>query len=140
MGDIDITEDEESSTEELSLKQIILSHIKKISEMVCQELTKGYWEDKPVKTSGGVIILKKYHPDLMEGYCNAVNFLIDVVYPWADTKFQTYIEAIEKEDEPTEIKERLLLKRKIFKEINIMFERKHFFDSKEFGRETFKQR
>ena len=79
--------------------------------------------------------VKKYHPDLMEGYCNAVNFLIDITYPLADKTFKDFIDTIELKEEIKDMKEKLLLKRKIFKQINIMFERIDFFGSSEFRTE-----
>ena len=117
--------------EESSMKEIVLRHIKKISDISCQELTGGYWQEKPFKTSGGVIFTKEYHEDVREAYCNAIDFLIDVLYPTSDSLFRRYIDDNEKLEETFEIKAKLLIKRKIFKEINKMFERTNFFSSNE---------
>lgn len=128
LGDVDIEETTEYGGEVTSIKQIALLHIKQIGKMICQELTPGHWEKKPVKTATGTLILEKYHPDLKIGYCNAVDFLADIVTPWGDDQFKTFMneEFYKKEDEikPNDIK----IRKKVFREMNIMFEREGFFD------------
>jgi hypothetical protein len=118
----------------LSIKEIILRHIKKISDICCQEFTGGYWEKKPMKTSSGIIFTETYHEDIREMYCNGMDFLIDVIYPMGDKILKQIIEEHEKKDY-TDIKEKLRAKRIIFKEINIMFERINFWQSSGIGNE-----
>jgi hypothetical protein len=135
MVDYEITDEEDETSEESSIKHIVLSHIGKISKICCQELTEGYWQDKPIKTGGGVVITRTYHPDLKEAYCNAVDFLVDICYPLADKPFQDFMDIEEKKEEEKDKKEKLKQKRKTFKQLNIMFERKGFFESSEFADE-----
>jgi hypothetical protein len=130
--DMEISDDEgEMQAIQLNLKEIILRHIKKISDICCKEFTGGYWEKKPIKTGTGILFTEQYHDDVREAYCNAVDFLIDVLYPLADDDFRKYIKTNEDVDKDStlEIKEKLKLKRKIFKEINIMFDRVGLFGS-----------
>ena len=82
-----------------------------------------------MKVEGGVFFTEIYHPDLREAYCNAVNFLIDVTYPLSDSIFKKYIDEEESKSDMGDVKEKLKAKRKIFKQINIMFERYDFFRS-----------
>ncbi len=112
-----------------SIKEIVLRHIRKISDLSCKEFTGGYWEKKPIKTSGGTMFTEEYHEDVRAAYCNSVDFLIDVLYPLGDSTFKTHIDSNEKVDEVIEIEKKIIIKRKTFKEINKMFERTNFFQS-----------
>lgn len=125
-------ESEYENKEGLSIKEIILRHLRKISDICCQEFTGGYWQKKPIKTAGGIIFTETYHQDIREAYCNAIDFLIDVLYPSGDKDFKKYVDAnenIDKEEE--DIKKRLIKKRKTFKEMNLMFDRINFWTSQE---------
>jgi hypothetical protein len=112
----------------VSINDIILRHIRKISDICCQEFTGGYWQRKPVKTAGGVLFTEEYHEDVRQAYCNAVDFLIDVLYPLADTEFKKYVDSNESNTDFSllEIKEKVNHKRKTFKQINTMFNRVNF--------------
>ena len=115
---------------QLSINEIILRHIRKISDISCKEFTGGYWERKPMTTASGVMFTEKYNEDVREAYCNSVNFLLDVIYPLSDDTLRTYLdehEDIDKEEE--DIKKKLKQKRKTFKQINIMFERINFWNT-----------
>ena len=135
MVDFEITDEEEEPNEESSIKSIVLTHIGKISKICCQELTDGYWQDKPVKTGGGVVIIRTYHPDLKESYCNAVDFLVDICYPLSDKPFKDIVDIDRGIEEYKKNKDKLKQKRKLFQELNIMFDRKGFFESGEFQNE-----
>lgn len=115
-----------------NMKQIVLRHIEKIGGLMCQELTPGFWEKKPVKMQGGVMFSEEWHQDSRRAYCNAVDFLCDTVYPWADKVFKekidtSYIEqesdqaSIEKDE--NYIKKMVILRRKIYRSIMVMFQR-----------------
>lgn len=130
-----ISEEEEEQTEESSIKQIVLSHIKRIGQICCKEFTGGYWQKKPVKTQGGIFFSEMYIEDTREEYCNAINFLTDIVYPLSDKKFKEYIDTFKEKEDEADINKKVKQKRKIFQEINIMFERVGFFSSSEFRKE-----
>lgn len=133
---VEIFEATEYKDEVTSIKQIVLSHIKKISNIVCQELTPGYWEKKPMKVGNGLAMAETYQPDLRFAYCNSVAFLVDLIYPLSDAEFKTAVNTfweVEEKENKTEEQIYSLLKasKKIFREANIMFERTNFFDSTE---------
>lgn len=131
---------EEYGDKEVTLKMIAMLHIKKISDIACQELSPGWWERKPVSVGGGVFMAEKYHPDLREAYCNAVNFLADLCYPDADGIFQKEYVDIENEIADAKrkaneikmnrddwLKIQLEYKRKIFQSLIVMFNRANYF-------------
>ena len=127
-GDTEFSDEGDYQQQQLNIKEIILRHVRKISDICCKEFTGGYWSRKPVKTSGGVMFTEEYHEDIREAYCNAVDFLVDMLYPLGDKELQEYLnknEIVDK-DWGEDIKAKLISKRKTFKEINIMFERINF--------------
>ena len=121
-------------------KELVGRHMRKISDITVKELTPSYWNKKPIKTQSGVMFTEEYHEDLREAYCNAVDFLVDVLLPNGDQKFKDYIldndndfecELDSCQDERSKnkiIKNKLKLKRKIFREINMMFFRTNFWN------------
>ena len=136
-ADMEFSDEGDYQQQELNIKEIILRHIRKISDICCKEFTGGYWERKPVKTAGGILFTEQYHEDVREAYCNAVDFLTDMLFPLGDKDLQKYLnenEDIEK-DWGEDIKAKLKRKRQTFKEINIMFERINFWGSTSSGDE-----
>jgi len=134
-SDIEFREQSEYQGEQkYSIKEIILRHIRKISDLCCQEFTGGYWEKKPIKTATGIMFMETYHQDVREAYCNSVDFLVDVIYPFADkdTELKKYLDENEKIDiEQDDIKTKLKHKKKTFRQINMMFERINFWQGME---------
>lgn len=141
---MDIIEDTGISTQkgQVDIKAVILRHIRKISDLTCQELTPRYWDKKPVKIGGGVVMAEIYHPDLREAYINAVDFLLDVILPYTcDEKGNPFDKVLKKlkEEEDTEferlngtqddwIRIKLRLRRRLFGEIMIFINRFNFFE------------
>jgi hypothetical protein len=126
--DVEFSDDGDYQQQQLNIKEIILRHLRKIGDICCKEFTGGYWSKKPVNTAGGILFIEQYHEDVRESYCNAVDFLADMIYPLSDEELQTYLsdnEDIDK-DWGEDIKGKLKHKRKTFKQINIMFERINF--------------
>jgi hypothetical protein len=124
--DFEIKEESDYMQEGLNVKETILRHIRKIGDICCQEFTGGYWNKKPIKTQSGIMFTEEYHQDVREAYCNAVDFLIDVVYPSSDKELKKYIDDNEPIGIKVDIQEKLILKRRTFRQINIMFERTNF--------------
>lgn len=110
-----------------SLKEIALMHIRKISQICCAEFSKGYWEEKPLKVGGGIAMTRTYHPDMRAVFCNAVDFLVWIVYPTSDSDFKAKAEGITEDEK--DLDKKLAERKKIFREVNLMFERTNFFDS-----------
>lgn len=130
--DFSVQEEGEFNQAVPSLKEICLIHIRKISEICCSEFTKGYWEEKPIKIGGGIAITKTYKVDQRAVFCNAVDFLLWIVFPMADSTFKDkYKEFKDVEADKQEWDKKLEVRKEIFKEINLMFERKNFFDTQQ---------
>jgi len=125
---------------ELSMEQLVMRHLSKISDISCKELTSSYTEKRPVKVGEGMMLIEKYYPDMREGYCNAVDFLLDLILPYGDEEFAKEYKEI-KEGEEEEWKDatekkikgdewmiiKLKLRRNLFSKINIMLYRINFF-------------
>lgn len=137
LNSVDIREESEdfnAPNGETSIKEIVLRQIRKIGDICAKEFTGGYWQERPVKTAGGVMFTKEYHEDVREAYCVAVEFIVDLVYSYADETLKKAIDAEETKKE-LEIKEKLSSRRKIFRELNCFFNRDDFFSSDESGDE-----
>jgi hypothetical protein len=126
---VEIRDDSEYEQKGYTIKDIILRHIKKVSDICCKEFTGGYWEKKPVKTSGGIMFTEQYHEDVREMYCNAIDFLVDIIYPISDKPLKEYIDKNDVDIE--DVKAKLKSRRSMFKEINKMFDRTNFWQGSE---------
>lgn len=133
--DVEFKEESEYQQEGYSFKEIVLRHSRKIGDICCQEFTGGYWNKKPIKTQSGILFTEEYHQDIREAYCNAVDFLIDIIYPMSDKILKEYLDKNEPINFDMEIKSKLKLKRTTFREINKMFERTNFFKSSDSSNE-----
>lgn len=127
-------------SEDLNIKQIILRHIRKISDLASEELTPSYWEKVPSNLGTGVFIVEKYHEDKREAYCGAIDFLLDIVMPYVDEEFKDILKGINEVEEEafnlaeTEkyskdrwIKEKVKFRRHLLAEIFLMLERINYF-------------
>jgi hypothetical protein len=145
---IDTIEDDYMSSEGIGTKEeLILRHIKKISDLSVQELTPSYWEKKPISTQGGIMMSEIYHADMREAYCNAIDFLGDMIMPYADDTLKTFYKDVVEDGEGLLFKDavkkntsqsewiiiKLKLRRMLFQEINRFFERDDFFSSTSYG-------
>jgi len=135
---VEIIDEEEYSSGIPSIKQIVLIHIRKISEICCKELTPGYWQERPVKVDAGIMLLKEYHASLKEAYCNAVDYLVDLVYPdMPDPEKQKGIEIKKMVDDDEKISygfkeedmdNKLKSRKKMFRHLNIFFKEMGYFE------------
>lgn len=128
LGNFDVQEEREYEKGVPSIKEIALMHIRKISEICCQEFTVGYWEEKPLKVGNSLVMSRVYHPDIRAVFCKAVDFLTWIVYPSSDVLFKKFIDDFNYKEQDMEKK--VEGREKIFKEMNIMFDRIRFFESK----------
>lgn len=133
---VELGEDVEGLNAIASIKEVALMHIKKISEICCQEFRPGYWEEKPIKMAGGISMTKVYHPDSREMFINAVRFLGWLIGAYADDKsdFGKLINDNKKffteyETNQKNLDERMSLCFTIFKEMNKFFKMEDFFDA-----------
>lgn len=128
--DFNIQEEGDFGNKVPSLKEIALIHIRKISDICCNEFTPGRWEEKPIKVGGGIAITKKYIPDQRAVFCNAVDFLLWLVYPYADETFKGNHKVKEHKSDITEKdwEKKIEQRQKLFIDLMIMFENTNFFD------------
>lgn len=73
-----------------SLKDIILQHIRAITKLSCQELTPSYWQKKPLKVGDGIVMAETYHEDKRLALCNAIEFLVYILWAESDDKFKNF--------------------------------------------------
>lgn len=121
-------DEDDTGNEGKTIDEIILRQIKKIGDICSKELCAGYWTKKPISVGGGISFSQEYHEDGREAYCNSVEFIIDLVYPIADTEFKGKVDELEKETNLTH-PDKLNKYKKMFREINKMFDRTEYFDN-----------
>jgi len=128
--------------EKVTIKEVIIMHIKKISDLSTKEMTPSFWSKKPMKMGDGVAIVETYHPDGRLAYINAIEFLLDLMMPKADNKFKDALELIN-ETETTRFKEhkddkqsqdawiwvKLGLRKTLFGQIILLIDRIRLFDA-----------
>ena len=78
----------------MAIKDLIIRHIGKISDLCVKEFTPSFWAKKPVKVGEGVAIVETYHPDTRMSYINAVNFLQDIMAVYSDKQFLEKLKSI----------------------------------------------
>jgi len=136
--------------EAATLKEVTISHIRKLSEISCQELTAGYFDEKPIRVGEGFSVIRTYHPDLREAYINGVDFLLILVRHCIAqdtegnfTEILNKLEAAENKDFDTATTEgwsksdwvltKLNHKKTLMKEIMLMLDRIQFFSASDGG-------
>lgn len=85
--------------DKLSFRDIILNHLRKISQFSSVEFIGGYWEDKPVMSPNSNMAIKVYVPDTREIYSNAVECFADMLAPYFDKEMKRAEEQAEQEKE-----------------------------------------
>lgn len=129
--------------ESQSIKEVVMSHIKGISELARKEFTPSYWQKKPMKVGDGIAMSETYHEDKRLAYCNAIDFLLDLMMPHAQ-KDKVFMEALKKmtEEEDEKFKKheeekksedawiwvKLGYRRKLFGQLMLMITRIKFFE------------
>jgi len=137
------------SKEQYSIKEIILRHLRKISDIACEELQKSYWQKKPIKVGDSVAIMEVYHPDTRLSYIGAIDFLLDMIrckIPEDSAgNFENFLQTYDEDEnrlfeeckgefsDKTELKNewieiKLERRRKLFGEIMLMLDRIDYFE------------
>jgi hypothetical protein len=70
--------------DKITFRDIILQHLKKISQFASVEFRGGYWEERTVHSGSVSDTIRTYIPDTREVYSNAVECLADMLYPYFD--------------------------------------------------------
>jgi len=128
-----------------TFKELVLSHLAKISQICTSEFRPGYWNEKPVAVGGSLHVLKIYVEDKRDSYINSVDFLHDILLPHFDNKMNAQSELIEKELEEAYNKfkkekkdksqwtdEKLIIKRKLFQQLSLQLKRISYLKGKKF--------
>lgn len=129
--------------ERITFRDIVLLHLKKISTYAGVEWCGGYWNERIKPVGNGVISEKYYVPDTREVYCNAVDYLADILYPHFDEKMTKAEEELNKKldklykdysgeksfDKQNYRQDKTKIKRKLFRELCSFLRRKTYFDS-----------
>lgn len=72
----------------LTFRDILLSHLKKITGFASVEFIGGYWEQKPHPNPSSNATINVYVPDTREVYSNAVECLADLLAPYFDKEMK----------------------------------------------------
>lgn len=119
-----------------TIKDIIFQHLGKISTISTKEFKEGYWSEKPVATAGGFYVAKTYHEDMRHAYCNAVDFLNDMIFPKCKPEESADLITIEAEYPPKEdskydpIDLKVQNRRKIFRRISQILKRDNYLEAR----------
>lgn len=129
-------EEYQGKNKEASFRSIVLNHLSKISLISTKEFREGYWNKKPTSTGGGVYMSETYIEDTRDSYINAIDFLYDCLLPHFDEDMEKAGKKINKDldnalknakEKKTKksdwIDDKLLNKRKLFQELNLLLYR-----------------
>ena len=126
----------------MAIKDLIIRHLGKISDLCVKEFTPSFWSKKPVKVGEGVAIVETYHPDTRMAYCNAVDYLADIlsvyndkpflekikaIHELQDTQFKTFKE--EKGSQDSWIWTKLEFKKQVFRQLILLIDRAKLFSA-----------
>jgi len=80
----------------LTFKDIVLQHLKKITIISSVEFQPGFWEDRPIMVGGAHTSIRIYHADTREVYSNAVQCFADMLFPYFDEEMKQEEEKYQK--------------------------------------------
>lgn len=126
----------------MSYKEIVLRHLGKISQICTKEFKEGYWQKKPIATSGGGMFMTEvYHEDTRDAYINAVDYFHDILLPFFDESMKKKDKEIldrlgDERRKITDagggrdewIDEKLDIKRALFQELLLLIQRAGFLE------------
>ena len=72
------------NNDNLTFKDIVLQHLKKITIFASVEMRGGFWQETPHPNPSTNAVLKVWTPDSREVYSNAVECLSDMLSPYFD--------------------------------------------------------
>ena len=83
------------SQEKLTFREIVLGHLRKISQYASVEFRGGFWEERSINHTQYTETVRTYISDTREVYSNAVEYLYDLLYPHFDDEMETSGESAE---------------------------------------------
>jgi len=137
----------------LSFREIVLMHLRRITQLSCVEFRGGYWNEKTHAIGGMGFTEKIYIPDSRECYVNAVDMFSDLLLPIYDKTAKKEIEDLEtsfdnkyklfekQEKKGKDIMQKwkqfkLKNKRQLFRELSLLLKRLKYLEGKSFGEEV----
>lgn len=82
---VDPKEYKDQKQDERSFRGILMDYIRGIGKLSKVEFRGGYWMTKTKTLPGGVVLEENiYIPDTREEYCNAIDWLHDILLPYFD--------------------------------------------------------
>lgn len=82
---VDPKEYKDQKQDERSFRAILMDYVRVIGKLSKVEFRGGYWMTKTKTLPGGVILEENiYIPDTREEYCNAIDWLHDILLPYFD--------------------------------------------------------
>jgi len=122
--------------QEISFRSIPMETLKSIRSFASVEMRGGYDTEKLV----GNVVIDTYVPDSRQVYCNAIDYLADVLFPHFDQEMFKAEQDIDGEIKKLEEKAKqdksidlptgkVLLKRKLFRHLTSFLFRKKYFEA-----------
>lgn len=159
-GDVQFIDAEQytgKADEKLTFRMIVLEHLRRIGKLASVEFRGGYYETREVINPSFTNYIKTYVPDTREQYCNAVDYLADILAPYFDGQIKQEEQKLEDAknkafddalidpakpatkdnfDKQYYRDEKLNIKRKLFRGLNLFLERVKYLESKTFEEEN----
>ena len=129
----------------LTFREIVMNHLRKITQLCCVEFRGGFYIEKIHTAGGGSYKETIYIPDTRETYINAVNMLHDLLLPIFDKQMKSKSKILEMKYQNKSIenttsqskgkkaKEKLEIKRELFQELSHLLKRLRYLEGKEYG-------
>ncbi len=123
----------------LSFREIVLLHFRRITQLSCVEFRGGYFTSKQ-RISGKISYEERvYIPSTTESYCNAVDMFHDLILPLFDKKMKEAIKKIdedyksylEKEKDSKKSLDKLKIKRRLFQQLSLLLKRLRYLEGKQ---------
>ena len=128
--------------DQLSFREIILQHLKRITEFSSVEFRGGYWEQKIVPMGNSGMTQKVYVPDTRDVYSNSVEVLGDLLFPHYDEEMKEHDKKIQGRIDDTPTKDKSLeewshfkrkIMRELFRQISCFLKRRRYLELGEVG-------
>ncbi len=133
-----------SGNDSLSFKEILLRHVKRITELASREMRGGYWETRPSPSPSMTASIKIYVPDTREEYSNSIECLADLLFPYFDDEITKEEQELVQEEEKAEKEafknsnakearqtyrnERIKIRKKLFRQLSSFLQRKRYLE------------
>ena len=127
----------------LSFKEIVLTHLRRITQLCCVEFRGGFKLQK-IHTSGKFSYTEEvYVQDTRECFINATNMLNDLLLPMFDKQMREEVDILDKDyaskkklDKKVWNEAKIENKRKLFQQLSLLLKRLKYLESKSFGEEA----